>query len=189
MSLKKPRHHGPADAPAGPRYPYRFDVLRSCRGRPVFNVRLALSAEEHRRTGEMAARFGLSVEEFLEAFFNHTLPGQLPREEKRRPKVCPEDFRFDLLCPELERRLERAAKSDGQSVAEFLAAALTGDLNSTEEVMIIDPATGEELACVWTLEGWRVSERCLVEEKNAKNPSGIVELFQRGHELAKGGEA
>lgn len=187
--MKKSRHPDPADVPAGPRYPYRFDVARSHQGRPVFNIRLALSVAEHRRAGKISTRFGLSVEEFFEAFFNRTLPGQLPHDDKHRPKVRPEDFHFAALRPELVRRLERAAKSDKMSVAEFLAAGLAGGLNATEEVMVIDPRTGKFLACEWEIEDWRVSRRCLLEEKNAKTPGGSVEIFERGHELAKGGDA
>ena len=169
---------------AAPHYPHRYEVLQIHKGQPLWMVRLALSEAEERRAGEL----GLSAVEFLEAFVNRSLPGQVGRRDDHRPEVETGSFRFEALYPKLAARLERAAKEEKVSVAELLARAIGGDLNSLEEITVLHPVSGDYLACDWEIEKWQLSKRWVGPDPAwaLAGPKG-VKLFERGEQLKEVG--
>ena len=170
-------------------YPHTFHVVRAYQGRSLWSVHFALSDDEHRRAGELAAVFGLSVADFLAAVATRRLPGQPPDYRENDPErlvTGPEDFRFEGVCPRLNRRLERGAAADRKTVAQFVADALEGDLDALEGVAIFHPVTGDIISQTLEVDGWQVEERWIGQGTSPLPTKDDVHLCDRGRALAAG---
>ncbi len=87
--------------------------------------------------------------EFLRLLVANELPGQpwLRRRKDNRmaDRLKAEHIGFTCSDKGMLRRIERAARATGSTVAEFVAHEFAGDVDCYEEDMIIHPATGELL--------------------------------------------
>ena len=122
------------------------------------------------RARELAAIFGLDLPAFVKRLVhNNTLPGQ-PRagrpDDKLRKLLQAEHVGFVCTDAALAKRIERAAQSCGQSVEEFVAYSLGGDVDMWEECMLLHPTTGDLLDTDYE------DLYCTVEEKMTVAPIG-----------------
>jgi hypothetical protein len=126
-----------------------------------FRVKWKLDAECLRTVGPIAREFGMSVERFLTLFTMEKLPAQLPNRDFAEEQD--QDINLQLDLPSLARseawpRLERAAKSEGMTVEEFLTEAILEDVRAAEEEMILSPKTGQTIAYGFEIRNFIVEE-------------------------------
>ena len=108
---------------------------------------LELDDERMRRVSELAAVFGLAPTKFLRrlAHYNN-LPGQMRSPTDRlHGALQASHVAFACMDPVMAKRIERAAVARNQTVDEFVADSLGGDVDMWEECMLLHPVSGELL--------------------------------------------
>ena len=106
-----------------------------------------LTDEQMERARELAEAFNMDLLPFLQGLVdrNH-LPGQSCRKDAKVYNLLQGEH-IGFVCTDvaMARRIERAAQSRGESVEEYVAHALGGDVDAWEECMLLHPTTGDLL--------------------------------------------
>ena len=144
----------PEPAPSGPpqaivganmhRFTFEYPATHTTCG---MRRTIEVSDEQMNRAGELAVHFDLAPTEFLRRLADHNnLPGQARRsDDKLRTSLQAGNIAFVCMEETMAKRIERAAQSRHQTVDEFVAESLGGDVDMWEENMLLHPVTGEML--------------------------------------------
>jgi hypothetical protein len=109
-----------------------------------------LNAKCRRIVRPIAKAFGISIEEFLRRLSRNELPGQPKQERLLAGSRMPVGFAVNVgEDAGVRARLERAAKFDRtRTVDQMIWAAIAGDADCAEEIMIFKPEPANRLAAM-----------------------------------------